>query len=147
MTKLTFYHQVRADGGERTGIDSDESQLLHFFQPGRGEADPALLWYLDVRCEGDGLPDDGTVARDWFLTHQAFFVSQLTKVADEELSAGFDAEMRPFQREIVAPDGTRVLIVVSAVRRLVAREIAKNIRQVSQNWKSLMGQLVPLSVV
>lgn len=150
MSKLTFYHQVRVDGGERTGIDADDTELLHFFQPGASEEehDPRLLWYVDVRCEGDRLPGDASGARDWFLQNQPFFVQELTRIAEEELDVGFDAENRPYQREVGgAPDGARVLIVVSAVRRLVGREVADHVRQMANQWSQLLNQLVPLSMV
>jgi hypothetical protein len=85
LASLTFYHQVRADGGVRTGIETDGAEILHSFTPGGEEDDPALLWYVDVECEGANLPRDGLAARDWFLIHSDFFVAEFARIADEEL--------------------------------------------------------------
>jgi hypothetical protein len=65
------------------------------------------------------------------------------------LSAGFDVELRPFQHKTAqGPDGATVTIGVSAIRRLVARQIAENVRSVARNWSKSIQQLsLPLSVV
>ena len=148
MNKLTFYHQVRCDGGQRTGIDSDNSELLQCYKAGGEDADPALLWYLDVRCEGKKLPKEPAAARNWFVENRAFFTRTLAEIADQDLGAGFDADWAPFQREVSgAPDGARVLVVVSAVRRLVARQIAQDVRKVARNWRKLLDCLESPSVV
>jgi hypothetical protein len=148
MPKLTFYHQVRADGGERTGIELDGTTLLHHFQQGHEEHDPALLWFLDLRCEGASLPDEPEAVREWFLKNEAFFVSRLREIADVDLRAGFDAEVMPFEKEVAsAPDNARVVVAVSAAGRLVARQIAKDLRNVASDWAMLLSRLAPLSVV
>jgi len=148
MPKLTFYHQVRADGGQRTGVDCEDTEVLHFFNPGTEQHDPRLLWYLDVRCEGDALPEGPEHARSWLLKNHDFFVSQLNAIADEGLDAGFDAEVKPLQRELSgAPDGAQITVVVFAVRRLLGREMADKVRAVARNWTSLIESLAPLSVV
>ena len=148
MAELTFYHQVRVNGGERTGIDGESGPLLHYFQEGTEEFDPSLLWYVDVRCSGDQLPRDPQAAREWFLKNASFFVEHLKQVADAHLGPGFDADYLPYQQEIQdAPDGARVRIVVSAARRLVARNVASELRDVAGRWTQLLDRLVPLSLV
>ncbi|NQT36325.1 MAG: hypothetical protein HQ581_02485 [Planctomycetes bacterium] len=148
MPELIFYHQVRVDGGERTGASIDGTTVLEFFKPESGEADPALLWYVDVCCEGDNVPNDAKSARRFFSENSDYFTAWLGEIATGELDIGFDAESRPFQRE--APDGlpgVRAQIVISAVRRLLARDIADRIRGVAAHWKELLDRLAPLSVV
>ena len=148
MTKLTFYHQARADGGKRTGIESDRDTLLHHFAPGHEEHDPALLWYVDLRCEGEGLPDTPEGARDWFVRNTDYFVAQLRAMANDGLSAGFDPDLMPLERHLAdAPDGVHVTVVVSAVRRLLARDIGPRLREFADHWGELLSQLCPLSAV
>ena len=50
--ELSFYRQKRQDGGIRTAVTVDGDTVLHRFQPGEGASDPALLWYVDLRCAG-----------------------------------------------------------------------------------------------
>ena len=148
MTKLTFYHQVRADGGKRTGIESDTETLLHHFAPGGKEHDPALLWYVDLRCEGERLPDTPEGAREWFVRNEGYFVAQLRAIANDGLSVGFDAELMPLQRNLAdAPDGARVTVVVSAVKRLLGRDIAPRLCELADHWGELLSQVCPLSAV
>jgi hypothetical protein len=147
MAELTFYHQVRTDGGERTGIDNESGPLLHYFQEGSEEFDPRLLWYVDVRCSGEELPREPRAARDWFLKNSKFFVEHLKQVA-ANLGPGFDADYLPYQEEIEdAPDGARARIVISAARRLVARKIPSELRDVAERWTQLLDRLDLLSPV
>ncbi len=147
MSTLTFYHQVRVDGGKRTGIDIDGTQWLQSFTAGQEDNDPTLLWYVDIECKGRRVPNDPPKARDWLSNHSDFFVGLLTKIADDELEAGFDVDWRPFQHKIASgPDGTTVRITISAIRRLVARQIAKEIRKLAQKWTSLLKRLELLSL-
>ncbi len=146
MDTLTFYHQVRQDHGRRTGIEFAGRELLQAFEAGE-DRDPALLWYVDIDCVGKNLPDNPDDARNWFLANRKFFVDQLLRVAEDQLDAGFDVELRPFRVKVPGPGGITVRIGISAVRRLVAREMAKNVRSLARNWPSLLKQLAPLSVV
>jgi hypothetical protein len=150
MPRLTFYHQVRFDGGRRTGISvGDDATSLHFFQPGAEEEetyDPRLLWYVDVRCDGDILPSEPQAARDWFLANETYFVAAMGKVADT-IAIGVDSDIWPYQCELAAPpDRCHAEVAVQAVRRLTGREIADNIRGLAANWCALFKQLEPLSV-
>jgi hypothetical protein len=147
MTEIAFFHQVRADGGERTGIDVDGQSVLQYFQPERSDFDPALLWYIDIVCEGENLPEEPDSIREWFLTHAAYFTGLLESICQRDLHAGFDSELRPFQREFSGgPEGAGVRVVVSAVRRLVARQVAERLQEVAINWKEILSRLTPLPV-
>jgi hypothetical protein len=93
------------------------------------------------------LPDQPDAAREWFL-HDAGFFSDFLTAAAEHLERGFDVELRPFRRVVEAgPGGSRVEILVSAVRRLQARELAGQLQQLARNWRLLLESLSPLTVV
>jgi hypothetical protein len=149
MTKLAFYHQVRFDGGRRSGISlNDDSTSLHFFEGEVEEEDydPRLLWYVDVRCEGDVLPTEPQAARDWFLANEPYFVAEIRGLADE-IAIGVDNDIWPYQRELASPpDGCQAEVAVQAIRRLTGREMADNLRRLAVDWHPLLTQLEPLPV-
>jgi len=148
MSKLTFFHQIRVDGGVRTGIEIDDTRALESFQTERDEFDPVLLWYVDIICDGDNVPREPEAARQWFLDNERFFVDLLLVPAADELEIGFDPEVRPFRRTRDAgPGGCRIVIIVSAMRRVHAREIAGEIRGVAESWRGLLTHLDRYSLV
>lgn len=148
MPKLTFFHQVRVDGGVRTGIEIDDAIALEFFQTETEEFDPVLLWYVDIVCDGDNLPGEPETARQWFLDNERFFVDLLLVPAADELEIGFDPEVRPFRRiRDAAPGGCRAVMIASAMRRVHAREIAGNLRRVAESWRGLLTHLERYSLV
>jgi hypothetical protein len=147
MTKLTFYHNVRVDGGRRTGIEINDTTAMEFYQEESLDVDPALLWYVDLSCEAEGLPREAEVARRWFLDNEKPLVGILLGVAGE-IEVGFDVEVRPFRRAVNdGPGGCRVKVVVSAIHRLQAKEVARDLREVAQSWRSLVERLVSESLV
>ena len=75
MPNLTFYRQARIDGGIRTGIELDGDTVFEHFEEGGPEPDPTLLWFVDLRCQGPGLPDDPRQARDWLIDHPDVIVT------------------------------------------------------------------------
>lgn len=148
MSAITLFRQARADGGVRTGIGIEGDTVLEHYQAETDEHDPALLWYLDIRCRGERLPVGPEDARRWLMDHAAYFASRLRSVAQEHLDVGFDAELRPFiQRLDDAPDDAEVEIVASAVRRLEAREIAGQLTQLADEFEPTVRQLSRLSAV
>jgi hypothetical protein len=148
MTKLTFFHQARADGGIHTGIEIDGATAMESYEQETGDFDPALLWYVDAVCEGDDLPCAPEAARQWFSTNGRFFEDLLAKIASHELDVGYDPEARPLRRVCEkGPDGSRVTVLVSAMHRLQGRNIAKQVRSVAENWRRLLSGLTPYSLV
>lgn len=142
MAKLVLYRQARNDGGVRTGIDVDESAALEDFVDGNGDHDPALKWYIDVRCEGEQLPPDPIAAWKWFSVNASYFRAALGEVADH-LELGLDSEILPFQKQFCGPDaGVAVEIAISAVRRMQAREVAREIRALADGWEVLLASLL-----
>jgi len=148
MATITLYRQARFDGGLRTGIDVDGETIFEHYQPESGDSNPALLWYMDIRLSGDQLPSDPLEARDWLAANSEFFRGQLERIAEENLEAGFDAELRPFRRRLEGcPEGCSGEVVISAVRRLEARDIAGHVRNLADHWGAVLAELAPLSQV
>jgi hypothetical protein len=147
MATLGFYHDVRADGGRRTGVEVNGSCELELYEEESGDFDPALLWYVDLSCEGESLPPERELARLWFLNNEQPLVEILLSVADR-IEIGFDVEARPFRRIIAdGPGGSRVSVSVSAIHRLQAREVATELRSLTRNWRNLLERLVSESLV
>src|SRR3954451_9524953 len=96
MPDLTFYRQKRVDGGVRTGIDIDGVTVCEDFEEGDEERDPALRWYVDLRCSGDSLPHDADLAREWLLEHEEMIRDGFSRYASQ-LAAGADRDDYPLQ--------------------------------------------------
>lgn len=143
MSKLIVYRQKRRDGGIRSGLEIDDTTVLHQFQPGKGESNPILEWFVDVQAEGRGLPRDAEAARQWLVEQAEFIRSKLLELADE-LQAGIDFDSWPLRRSIanrrVGVDWT---ITCSAMRRLEARDIAGVLQDLALNWSKYLKQLKP----
>ncbi len=141
MAKLTFYRQVRQDDASRTGLAIDNVLRMMDFTPGSPEPDPALSWYLDVRCEGNGVPNEPEQARAWMLRHAPLFQQGLHCFADE-LKTGIDTDIYPVQRVMPSPppDAT-VKLVCSAMRRMKALDIAEQIERMGADWNALLNKL------
>jgi hypothetical protein len=141
MRKLSFYRQERRDRGIRTGIEIDGDVVLHSFEEGEGEPDPSLLWYIDIRCEGDRLPADPEKARRWFLDH-AEVIRAGIKLLAEEIGAGVDHGGWPLRWTMPkGPRGVRVEVAVSAVRRLEAMGMAKKLADIAEHWEERLEKL------
>ena len=119
-------------------------------QPGSEEHDPALLWYVDIRCEGRTLPSEPEAARQWFLENAPLIQCGLAKCADE-LQVGVDtinADVRPYKRELPErPGGTTLRVFVSAIRRMDARNIASELRAIGDQWTNILRALRSLASV
>ena len=130
----------------RTGISVDGITELQRFEPSVADDDPALLWFIDIRCEGAQIPTDPEEARRWLLANSAWLSAGLDDTA-EHLAVGVDSDVLPFQRTIrQSPKGIKAQVVGSAIRRIDAREISKHIRAIRRNWKRLVGGLEPVNV-
>jgi len=147
MTKLTFYHQVRLDGGRRTGISiDDDNESLQYFQAGSDEMDPRLLWYVDVRCRGETLPNDPRKAFAWFSENEDWLLRVMRQTASD-VEAGMDAGVWPYLRELTdVPEGVQCSVLVHAGRRLAGREIAAHLLALAGDVRSLLEQLAPLAL-
>jgi hypothetical protein len=134
MRKLTWYRQKRIDGGIRTGVDVDGTTLFHQFENESTEPDPALLWYVDLRCEGARLPHSASNLRQWLLD-QSDIITQAFSSLAHELRAGVDVDYWPLRRKIDGlPAKLKGAIVCSVARRLEGLELARVLSDVSENW-------------
>jgi hypothetical protein len=146
MSSLSFYRQARVDGGIRTGIDVDWDPAWEGYEPGGEESDPALLWYVDVRCEGESLPRDRDRVRQWFLDLSPTLKPALAALASK-LRVGYDDEAVPYQFPVPGtPAGVSVVIVCSAVRGLGLGRLGTAVGEIGERWEDLLRGLSPAEV-
>src|SRR5205085_2732840 len=118
MPKLTLYRQHRFDGRARSGIEVEgEPQWEHFEEPPEEESDPALLWYVDVRCQGRNVPTEQCETREWLLRN-APVIRQTFETLADKLHAGYDGTWPYIFPMQSAPPGTTMKIVCSTTRGL-----------------------------
>ena len=139
MDKLNFYHQKRGDGGLRSGIDFNDERVLESYEAGDQPQDSALLWFVDVRCAAENLPQEPESIRRWFLDRSEIIQSALDQMA-EELGAGIDSGW-PVKKDILTTDGVRMAMYCSAIRRLTGRQISKVLSDLRNAWPNLIGHL------
>ncbi len=143
MPTLVFYRQARVDGGIRTGIDVNGDSVWQSFEPGNGDPDPALLWYVDLRCTGDTLPTDPEGVRRWFGDGGSAIKAAFRELADK-LRVGFDDELWPYQFAVPTAAGEPSMkIVCSAIRGLEPGTLGKVLQETGENWERLLEQLAP----
>jgi hypothetical protein len=144
MGKLTFYRQVRADGGIRMGLDVDDDSLAHHFEPGPDDDDPRLLWFIDIRCQGKKVPttfDDGA---DWLRENSKRIKSALSDLANE-LAPGIDSDIVPGRTMVPGmPPGAKIEIVFTATKRVLARDMAKHLREFRDHFEDYLDTLKPV---
>jgi hypothetical protein len=144
MSKLTFYRQGRADGGIRTGIELDEDSIFGRFDEGGPEPDPTLLWYVDLRCEGPGLPYDPMEARQWLLDHDDLIRSGFIRCA-ADFEAGRDVDHYPllWNNFSGGHDGVEMTIACATNRRRWSISIPTLLQDVAEHWRERIEELAP----
>jgi hypothetical protein len=140
MSNIVFFRQSRVDGGVRTGIDVDGSSL-EFYESGSDDHDPALLWYVDLRLSGNGLPQSPEDARQWLFDHAAIVDRAFQQLA-ERLEVGMDADIWPLTLKVEQPaPGVILSAVCSSMRTTSARQIGGAVRDIIGNWRNYLGAL------
>jgi hypothetical protein len=149
MHELTFYRQMRYDGGIRMGVELDDQHpLLYAFTEGPPEEQDnplasALLWYFDLRCKGEGLPTTPDGARAWLLDHEGPIRDGLREfIAAIALGVDDSTPIR-WDRFDGFPEGIRVEAVVSSIRRVTNEELLVALREIAENFGPILGQLAP----
>ncbi len=140
---LTFYRQKREDGGVRTGISVGATTVLERYEPGEEDYDPSLIWSIDLRCHGEGLPALPEEARMWFLAHSSPIHAGFARYA-ETLAAGSDptgAYLLEWSDFPTSPQGVKLSIVIGAQRLVDARWISRELIDVGDRWAELVGSL------
>ncbi len=140
MSTVVFYRQTREDGGVRTGIELNDVTAFESFESTGDDYDPALRWYVDIRCEGSSIPDAPPRVREWLLNNGMYVRDGLAVLADK-IRAGVDLGF-PFHWQVPnGPSGTSILVSCSALRRVDTREIAEILNGIGQNWERIVSQL------
>ena len=144
FSNLIYYRQGRVDGGIHTGVDGYDVPLLESFENEApyDESDPVLVWYVEVRCKGQGLPTSVDGARSWLLKHQELIRSGLVALADE-LSVGLDVESYPyFWRKFSSqPEEAQLTLVCSAHRRSNGIELGRHVRAFADHFEEFLTRL------
>ncbi|HEV3167935.1 MAG TPA: hypothetical protein VGZ22_28295 [Isosphaeraceae bacterium] len=142
MPDLIFYRQGRVDGGIRTAIELDGDTIYERFDEGGPERNPVLLWYVDLRCKGAGLPHDPEGAKRWLLDHEELIRDGFARFA-AEVEAGSDVELYPLQwsKFPQAPEGVELTIACATNRRNWALSISKLLEDVGSHWRELIEGL------
>jgi hypothetical protein len=146
LSAISFYRQARRDGGIRTGVTIDADTVLHRYEGGGNDSDPALVWFVDLRCEGRRLPTEPEAAREWFLSH-AQLIKEGLRASAEELQAGIDIGSWPLERPLTGPRGVRMRVVCSAVRRPEALDIARILQDIADHWEERIKALEEVDTI
>ncbi|MCL2639320.1 MAG: hypothetical protein FWD53_00595 [Phycisphaerales bacterium] len=142
MTKITYYEQVRVDGGKRIGIEVNEEPLLGEFHLSKKEPNAALLWYVDIDCKGTRLPEDAEEARQWLLDHESAITGVIRKLA-KETAVGTDPDVWS-AKETLRGQGYTTTVRCSALRRIQSRQFRKILGEISDNWQERVANLPQL---
>ncbi len=142
MPKLVFYRQKRYDQAVRTGVELDGETIAERYEEGASEIDPVLLWYVDLRCEGSLIPDAPDEATHWLIDHAETIRSGFSRFA-EHLRAGADPDIYSLIWDKFAdvPENVKISIACSAARRIDAREMAHNLKEIGDNWTTIIQNL------
>ena len=140
MPTVTFYRQARRDGGTRTGIEIDGEVVLGRFEEGRGEFDPALIWYVDVESTGDSLPGDAEGAREWLTAHAEVICRNLRALADQ-LANGVDIDAGSTRSDHVPETGASITVRCSAARRAEGQHMGEILRGLADGWDERIRSL------
>jgi hypothetical protein len=147
MSEVTFYHTEREDNGRRTGlaVNGFIPEGMETFVPGDDDDfNPAIRWYVDVRCPVEKAPKSVRNLRVWFQEHADRIQAALEEVA-LRLEAGLDQVGSPWSFEMDSPMGS-VHVSVSAQRRYEAQHISESIRRVlKSDWKEYQAKHQPLA--
>jgi len=146
MNRISFYRQARSDGGVRSGVDVNGGQAWSIFEPGAGDPDPALEWYVDIEWSGSSLPTDADEAKALLLAQEPR-VSAACEALASRLEVGIDAEPAPFTQSFDAGlSGVKAGVYCSAVHRVSGRDMGRNLKFIGTSWSRLLKQLHPVSV-
>jgi hypothetical protein len=139
MPTITFFRQKRIDGGVRTGVEVGGNTVLSTFESGNAAHDPALLWYVDVICEGKRLPKESENAKHW-LSSQAKNIRRLLGSLAKKVGAGIDPGDWPVHHQGII-HGVKMRVSCSAVSRVEARKLPRILDEIAEHWDEYVGDL------
>jgi hypothetical protein len=132
------------DGGVRSGVDVDGVTVANHFEAGEKQNDPALAWFVDLRCEGDGVPDRLEAIREWLLRYAAVVTAGFRGLA-AKLEVGIDQDVWPLEWMVPnAPTNTCITLVCSCIRRFSARKMKDVVQDLETRWQEYLRQLEPV---
>jgi hypothetical protein len=141
VPEITFYRQVREDGGVRTGVTVDGTTIFERYESSGDDYDPALTWYVDVRCESAKASRIPERVRQFLLKHAKVIREGLAALA-EKFEVGMDFEYIPVKWPIPgAPKGVRMAVVCSICRRSVGLDMGKILNDVAEHWEEWVQEL------
>lgn len=127
-TEMTFYHNVRLDGGRRTGVTVGGFRGLELFRPGPGDADPPdprLAWSVTVTVPENRIVATQEDAAEW-LEQNCPAIRAALQGAAERVPAGVDFDWHPWQTRVTVL-GREVAVTLSAMRVHDHRELGRNL--------------------
>lgn len=141
LSGLTYYCQYRADHGMHMGIEVDGIPLWESFQPGKGEPNPILLWYVDLRGKGKKIPASPPAIRLWLFDQGPAIKAAFQELA-HQLEVGMDQDVYPVQWPVpLQVPGVQLTIVCFASHRVLGREMAQIVAKLGHNWEKNLEQL------
>src|SRR6266478_690115 len=127
MHSITFFKNVRKDGGIHVGLEADGLLIFDDLREGPSDPDPALNWYLDIQCETQKIPESSENIRNWLLGLSLGINGALDELA-KELEIGMDGGVYPFHQKTQirsnSSDAINLEIKGTAIRSIRAPEIA-----------------------
>jgi hypothetical protein len=154
MRRITFFRNLRFDGGERIGVTAGgvlppepgivrgEPTVLHRFTPSSDLSNPALRWYLDVEFEGENLPTGPEDVRAWLSARASSVGRVLRELADELEPAGIDTEPFPLLRRLPTFEpGLTARLRMGAARAVDAKEVGGVLRDTAERFAALVAAL------
>jgi hypothetical protein len=146
MAHIVFYHQERFDGATRTGLECDGQTWFEHFQPGSEEADPVLLWYVDVSLMNDQcLPSPEMHDSLWASIERPIRLALETIAERTQAGIDFGDSTAGYQEAIHdEANGYQTTVKLFALRRLTSREISRRLQSLIQqdHWRTLLNQLM-----
>jgi hypothetical protein len=140
LVEIAFYKQMQNDNGIRYGILIEGEGAWKHFDPGSG-IDPALLWYVRVELEGDGLTEDPQAARQLFITY-----TKPIRMLLGDLIAALREETDPMvwpvtTRQIEVASGLKLKVACSPVRRIPVRAVLPSVIDLRDRWQEHLDTL------
>ena len=141
MPTIGFYRQARFDRAVRSGVTVNDETALHLFEPGDDEANPAILWFVEVLFEGRQLPTETEEVQHWLLAAKPHVQDALREAA-AQLEVGVDKDVFPYEHVASKPpEGVKITVRCSAVRRLEGLQIARHLASVGRAWTRIIKAL------
>ena len=141
MPTLTYYKNVRNDGGVRTGVGLNGETVLEDFVEGRQEPDPILVWYVDLLFESSKVPKEAEAIRAWLATMGNYVKQGLDEIATK-MEVGIDQQWNPFSYPLLrTPTGVKITMSGAAMNRVRIEDFAQHLREIKQEWDKSLRRL------